>query len=71
MKYFYDQADNELPERTFWSVLSTLRSDGWKIILEEARYKQSDDNNEEFIEIHPYLLNKIFAVPMLPKDTFI
>ena len=33
-------------------------------MLEETRKatcKQSEDNNEEFIEIHPYLLNKILA----------
>ena len=75
LKYFPDLADNELPDRTFlWTVLSTLRPDGWKIMLEEARKarcKQSEDNNDEFIEIHPDLLNKILAAPMLTKGTFI
>ena len=75
LKYFSDLTDNELPDRMFlWTVLSTLRSDDWKIMLEEARKprcKQSEDNNREFIEKHPYLLKKILAAPMLTKGTFI
>ena len=75
LKHFSDLADNELPDKTFlWIVLSTLRTDGWEIILEEERKascRQSEDNNEEFIEMYSYLLNKILAAPMLTKGTFI
>ena len=75
LEVFFYLTDNELPDKTFlWIVLSTLRTDGWEIILEEERKascRQSEDNNEEFIEMYSYLLNKILAAPMLTKGTFI
>ena len=58
-----DSTEDEFHNRTFlWIVLSTLIPDGWKSMLEDARaarWRQSEDNNDEFIEIHPDYLNRI------------
>ena len=75
LKYFPEPAKDDLPDRTYlWTVLSNLRPDGWKTMLEQARKarcKQSEDKNNEFIDIHPDFLNKILETLMFTKGTFI
>ena len=75
LKYFPDLEKDEVPDRTFlWTVLSTLRPIGWKSILEEARKirtEQSGEDQNELIEIHPDLLDRLIAAPMLTKGKYI
>ena len=75
LKYFPDLEKDEVPDRTFlWTVLSTLRPIGWKSILEVARKirtQQSNEDQNELIEIYPDLLDKLIAAPMLTKGKYI
>ena len=75
LKYFPDLEKDEVPDRTFlWTVLSTLRPIGWKSILEETRKirtQKSGEDQNELIEIHPDLLDRLIAAPMQTKGKYI
>ena len=71
MKYFPDIQEKELPDREFmWTILSTLREDAVKKLIEDARKKRSvsnEEDKEELIEIDPEILNLLLAAPNINK----
>ena len=75
LSYFPDFQANEMPDRTFmWSVVSTLRPDACKELLEKARKVRSldsEENNDELIEIHPDFMDKLLDIQNLSKSTII
>ena len=75
LSYFPDFQANEMQDRTFmWSVVSTLRPDVCKELLEKARKVRSldfEENNDELIEIHPDFMDKLLAIPNLSKSSII
>ena len=75
LKYFPDLEKDEVLDRTFlWTVLSTLRPIEWKSILEEVRKirtQQSNEDQNELIEIHSEIIDKLILAPMLTKGKYI
>ena len=71
MKYFPDIQEKELPDREFmWIILSTLREDAVKKLIEDARKKRSasnEEDKEELIEIDQEILNLLLAAPNINK----
>ena len=71
MKYFPDIQEKELPDREFmWTILSTLREDAVKKLIEDARKKRSasnEEDKEELIEIDQEILNLLLAAPNINK----
>ena len=69
MKYFPDIQEKELPDREFmWTILSTLREDAVKKLIEDARKKRSasnEEDKEELIEIDQEILNLLLAAPKI------
>ena len=63
LQYFPDVQKDELPNRSFmWMILSTLKPDECKQLINEARVarsKKDEENNNELIEIHPEFLKKL------------
>ena len=74
-KYFPTLKDNELPDRAFlWGILGTLRREVWQKLIDEARKvrgKNSLENIDDLIEIHPDFLDKIMKAPTLSKSELI
>ena len=64
--YFPDYSESELPEREFlWIIISTLKSDETKAIINQAREQRSQkasDNSDNLIEVAPEILEKIKLV---------
>ena len=75
MSYFPDFQANEVPDRSFmWSVVSTLRPEACKELLEKPRKTRSlnsEENKNELIEIHPDFMDKLLRIPNLPKSSTI
>ena len=71
MKYFPDIEEGQLPDRSFmWTILSTLRGEACKKLIETARTARGSDSlehKEELIEIDPSLLNDIMQTPLMSK----
>ena len=71
MKYFPDIEEGHLPDRSFiWTILSTLRGEACKKLIESARNARASDSVEhkgELIEIDPDLLNDIMQTPLMSK----
>ena len=69
LQYFPNLEKDELPDRYFmWTILSTLRYDEWKQLINNARNarsKSDKENNDELIEIDPEFLNKLIATSIL------
>ena len=69
LKYFPNWDNDELPDRSFlWTILSTLRHDEWKLLINEARNvrsKNDKQNHDELIEIDSEFLDKLIATPIL------
>ena len=71
LKYFPELSDDELPDRSYmWTVLSTLKMEEWKKLVEEARKARGqnlEESKESLIEVHPEILEKLLQAPLLPK----
>ena len=71
MKYFPDIEDDKLPDRWFmWTILSTLRGDACKKLIETARNARgsdSTDHKDELIEVDPDFLNTLMQTPLMAK----
>ena len=71
LKYFPDFEPGELPDKEFmWTILSTLREDAVKTIINQARSNRALSNQEdkqELIEIAPSILIELLNVPHINK----
>ena len=71
LKYFPDFEPGELSDREFmWTILSTLREDAVKTIINQVRSNRALSNQEdkqELIEIAPSILNELLNVPHINK----
>ena len=69
LKYFPNWDKDELPDRFFmWTILSKLRHDKWKQLINEARNarsKKDKQNHDELIKIDSEFLDKHIATPIL------
>ena len=65
-KYFLILKENQFPERSFmWTIISTLRPDATKKLIEEARKHCSikpDENRDNLVEVDPEIFKEIQSV---------
>ena len=75
LSYFPDLEVNELPDRDFmWSILTTLREEGVKKLIADARKNRdvsNEENKQELIEIHPDFLNALISAPNTNRSNHI
>ena len=71
IKYFPDIEEGHLPDRLFMrTILSTLRDEACKKLIESARnvrVSDSVEHKDELIEIDPDFLNDIMLTPLMSK----
>ena len=72
LEYFPNFEETEHPDRSFmWAVLSSMRPDACKQLLEnarKARSSQAKESKDELIEIHPSFLDKLLSISVLAKS---
>ena len=71
LQYFPEFADGDYSDRDFmWGVLGTLRKDACKKLIHDsrmARSKNEEENKNDFIEIHPEILDKLIKISSASK----
>ena len=73
VEYFPELSEGELPDRSFlWGVLGTLRNEAWQELFQMAGKSRSsgvEEDNNEMIEIHPTMLDKLMKIPNISKGS--
>ena len=75
IKYFHDIYKGQLTDRSFmWTILSTLRTEACRTLIETKRNERGEDSEEqkdELIEINPDLLNNTTQTPLISKCKYL
>ena len=73
VEYFPELSEGELPDRSFlWGVLGTLRNEAWQELFQNSRKSRSsgvEEVNNEMIETHPTMIDKLMKIPNISKDS--
>ena len=72
LEYFPNFEETEHPDRSFmWALLSSMRPDACKQLLEDARKvrsSQAEESKDELIEINPNFLDNLLSIHVLAKS---